>query len=205
MTKKKPPAKKGRPKGSRRPGSRPDLKTVHQPAAPGSPASKPLEVVFEAKEDVSLRDTVSQLKKKTFLQAFAVQGTVLHAAQTAQIDRRTVQRWLKEDPEFRAGFKDAREDATDMLEHAGVIRAVLGVSKTVYYKGRPIGTEREFSDTMTIVLLKAHRPEKFRERYELTGAGGGAIEVSNPVQRIMAKLVEMKTRMLGELPGGENK
>jgi hypothetical protein len=192
--------KTGRPLGSKRPGSRPDLKKTTKPAKEGSAASKPIEVAVE--REGTVRETVTKMTKEIFLKAFAIQGTKLHAAQSAHISRRTVDNWLKEDPEFREAFKIASEDSTDMIEHAVRVRAMAGVKRTVYYKGKPIGSETEFSDTCAIFLLKAYRPEKFRERYELTGAGGGPIEVSNPIQRIMAKLAEIKARSTGLLSDG---
>jgi hypothetical protein len=134
------------------------------------------------------------------LRAFVIQGTKLHACQSAGISRATVYTWLKEDPEFRKAFNEAVEDSTDMIEHAARERAIAGVPRTLYYQGKPIGKQIEYSDVPTIVLLKAYRPEKFRERYELTGAVGGPIEVSNPIQRIQSKLAEIKARFTGPLP-----
>ncbi len=193
--------KKGRPMGSKRPGSRPDLKTKHIPLDANSPEVQPATIALDVPGDMSIRSAVMQIKKEQFLKAFAVQGTKLHAAQAAGVARPTVDSWLKNDPEFRAAFGAAMEDSVDMLEHAGRVRAVAGVTRTVYYQDKPIGTRTEFSDTMNIFLLKGRRPEVFRERYELGGLGGGPVEISNPVQRIQAKLLEMKTRSMGLLPG----
>lgn len=44
---------------------------------------------------------------------------------------------------------------------------------------------REFSDTLAIFLLKAHKPEKYRERYEHTGPGGGPIQFERIERRIV--------------------
>ena len=50
----------------------------------------------------------------------------------------------------------------------------LGHSKKVqkpvgWYKGKPGGTVREYSDILLIFLLKALRPEKYRERVDVRG------------------------------------
>jgi hypothetical protein len=193
---------RGRPEGSKRPGSRPDLKTRTVPAPADSPAMKPFEMTLELDGDLEMSAAVSQLKKKAFLEAFRIFGTVYHAAQSAKISRRTVTNWKKSDPEFRVAFADAAEDATDMVEGSARVRANAGVKRSVYYKGKPIGTHLEYSDTLSIVLLKAYRPEKFREHYELSGPGGGPIEVTNPIQRIQAKLDEIARRSAALLPAG---
>ncbi len=39
-----------------------------------------------------------------------------------------------------------------------------------WYKGKPGGTVREYSDILLIFLLKALRPEKYRERVEVRGS-----------------------------------
>ena len=38
----------------------------------------------------------------------------------------------------------------------------------MFYKGAVCGHVRRYSDTLLMFLLKAHRPEKYRERYEAT-------------------------------------
>ncbi len=39
-----------------------------------------------------------------------------------------------------------------------------------WYKGKPGGTVREYSDILLIFLLKALRPERYRERAEVRGS-----------------------------------
>jgi hypothetical protein len=57
-----------------------------------------------------------------------------------------------------------------MLEDEAVRRAVDGVRKPIFYKGKPIRIcgeivyETEYSDTLLIQLLKAYYPEKFGDK-----------------------------------------
>lgn len=120
-----------------------------------------------------------QQKKRAFLAAFAEVGTITHAAELAGIDRQAHYRWLKDDPDYPALFADADEKACEKLEQEARRRAIEGVGEPVFYKGEPCGTVQKYSDTLLIFLLKGAMPEKYRERYaaELTGPGGGAIEV----------------------------
>ena len=50
------------------------------------------------------------------------------------------------------------------LEDEARRRALQGVEKPVFREGRQVGTVTEYSDTLLIFLLKARRPEKFRDR-----------------------------------------
>ncbi|MCH7474353.1 MAG: hypothetical protein IIA27_06745 [Gemmatimonadetes bacterium] len=92
------------------------------------------------------------------------------ACEVAGVGRSSHYRWLEKDPEYREAFELAKEDAADILEAEAYRRAVEGVEKPVgWYKGKPGGTVREYSDILLIFLLKALRPEKYRERVEMHG------------------------------------
>lgn len=45
----------------------------------------------------------------------------------------------------------------------------------MFYQGEQCGTIREYSDTLAIFLLKAHKSEKYRERFEHTGTGSTSL------------------------------
>ena len=70
---------------------------------------------------------------------------------------------------FRRQWDDAIEDATDALELEARRRAFSGVEEPVYYKGQVVGGVRKYSDVLLIFLLKAHRPEKYRENVRVEG------------------------------------
>ncbi len=46
---------------------------------------------------------------------------------------------------------------------------MTGVLRPVFQGGKHVGDIREYSDTLLQFLLKGERPEKFRERYEVSG------------------------------------
>jgi hypothetical protein len=80
----------------------------------------------------------------------------------------------QKDPEFAALWEEALQVATDVLEHEARERA-MGWDEPVFDKdGNQCGTRRVYSDRMMELLLKAHRPEKFREKFEhdVTHQGG---------------------------------
>jgi len=41
-----------------------------------------------------------------------------------------------------------------------------GLRKPVWYKGKIVGYETEYSDTLLLAVLKANNPDKFRDRIE---------------------------------------
>ena len=107
-----------------------------------------------------------------FLALFARSGNVSDAARRAKATRGAVYERLKADAEFALAFEDAREAASDLLELEATRRAVRGVRKAVWYKGVKVGEELTYSDGLLIELLRANRPEKFRQRSETVHKGG---------------------------------
>lgn len=118
------------------------------------------------------QSTVSTAKKKAdalrltkvnqaaFLEAFAVTGVITYAARAAGVDRSTVYHWRDADDAFAKRFYDAIEDSTELLETTAFKRA----------------TQKEMpSDTLLIFLLKARRPERYREIREVRQQVSGTI------------------------------
>lgn len=120
--------------------------------------------------------TSKRQRQRAFLKAYASAGNLAVAAQAADVDRSAVYRWQKE-PKFADQFEQAREEAADRLEAEALRRARSGVDEPVFYRGVQVGSVRKYSDTLLIFLLKAARPEKFRDRasVEHSGPGGGPI------------------------------
>lgn len=116
-----------------------------------------------------------------FLAALKRSPNVSAAAKAAGIARQYVYEVRAGDPDFAKAWEDALGHAIDGAEGELYRRAVKGTRKPVYYQDRKIDELREYSDTLLIFLLKAHKPEKYREtvRSELTGANGGPIEHKN--------------------------
>lgn len=114
--------------------------------------------------------------RKLFLDTLRATANISAAARAADINRRTAYTWRDENPEFAADWDEALEEATDALEAEARRRALDGVAKPVFYQGSECGTVQEYSDALMALLLKAHRPDKYKERSanELSGPGGVA-------------------------------
>ena len=113
--------------------------------------------------------TVAQYKKeqRAFLDALAESANVTWACKAAKIPRRTAYEWREADPKFAKAWEEAVDLGTDALEDEAIRRGHAGVDKPVYQGGEKVGVVREYSDTLLIFMLKARRPEKFKERAQI--------------------------------------
>ena len=133
-----------------------------------------------------------EARKAAFLRAFALTGNVSEAARQADVDRTTPYGWKDADEAFAEAWEVAEQESIDALELEARRRAEQGVRRVRVSGGKvvmvpdpenPDGpevplVEHEYSDTLMVLLLKAHRPAKYRERssMELSGPDGGPIE-----------------------------
>ena len=98
-----------------------------------------------------------------FLTALAQVGNLTKAAQMAGVNRKSHYWWLEKDPEYRELYQNALDSAIDLMEAEAWRRGVFGVDHNVYHKGRKIDTYKVHSDNLLMFLLKANRPDKFRD------------------------------------------
>lgn len=115
-----------------------------------------------------------------FLEIFRATGNVRLAADAAGVDRSTPYVRAARDPAFAAAWERAREDAVDVLEAEARRRALGG------------------SDALLMFLLRAHRPERYRETLDLrvelrAEAERIAARVGKPVEEVLT-LVEGRVR-----------
>jgi hypothetical protein len=126
---------------------------------------------------------------KGFLSALAETGIVRAACDAVGIERSTAYDLRNTDEAFAANWDDALENAADLLEQEARRRAHQGVQRVKFDRGKPIMVpvlsasglvlrndkgdpemvpyiEHEYSDSLMMFLLKAARPEKYRERSE---------------------------------------
>ncbi len=120
--------------------------------------------------------------KEIFLAALLKSSNVSAACRQAKIPRISAYNHRSKDEEFARAWDDALEEALDDAESEAWRRGRDGIISNRQYdkEGNLISETRQYSDTLLIFMLKAHRPEKFREtiRNELTGARGNAIRLS---------------------------
>lgn len=106
-------------------------------------------------------------KMAAFCAALAETGIVARACEAVGIARQTAYEWRAENPKFKENWNKALEIGITALEDEAHRRGFEGVDKPVFYQGVACGAVREYSDTLAIFLLKAHSPEKYRERHDV--------------------------------------
>ena len=103
-------------------------------------------------------------RKKRFIAALTVQGTVSHAAQAAGVSRNTAYRWRQDDHEFAEAWDEAHENAVDAVESSLYQKALSG-------------------DTICMIFyLKGHRPN-YRDRLNID-----VNQVKSEIEERMAQL-----------------
>ena len=100
-----------------------------------------------------------------FLATLATTANIYLACRQAGITRKTAYKWKEENEEFAARWKDAMEDACDILEWDGRRRA------------------RASSDKLLMYLLDVHRYGR-KYQHEHSGPGGGPIPVKDVISII---------------------
>ncbi len=138
----------------------------------------------KAKAKAKKRTPKRTLKKDwrpKFLQALADTGSVVRAVAVAKVARSYAYEIRTAEPSFAAAWKEAEEIGVELMEAEARRRAVEGCLKPVFQGGKRVGEVLEYSDTLLIFLLKAHRPEKYRERSQVehTGKDGGPIRYAD--------------------------
>ncbi len=105
-------------------------------------------------------------RKQKFLIELAKTGLRSHSADVAGVTIVTVRRHEEKDEEFAELAKEAKEYFVDGLESEAIRRATEGVIEPVFSQktGEQIGVIRKYSDRLLEVLLRAGRPDKFRDQ-----------------------------------------
>ena len=98
-----------------------------------------------------------------FLGALTRGASVRRAVKESGVCETTVYNRRKTDPAFRRAWCDAADIGTRLMEQEAARRAVRGTLKPIFHKGVRVGMERRYSDTLLIFLLKARKPEVYRE------------------------------------------
>lgn len=113
------------------------------------------------------RTKMTNRARGTFLEILRETANVTESAAAAGVSRTCAYEHRDNDPGFAAEWDSALDEATDKLEREARRRAIDGWEEPVFHQGKECGRVRKYSDRMLEILLKAHRPEKFKERAEI--------------------------------------
>ena len=101
-----------------------------------------------------------------FIGALMEGETVIGSCRFANVHVSTAYDRRKVDLQFARAWKEAADIGTENLEQEAARRAFHGTIKPVFHRGVECGEIREYSDTLMIFLLKARKPEVYRDRFE---------------------------------------
>lgn len=118
-----------------------------------------------------------EAKKLAYLAALPKRFSPSAALASAGANHSQLARWREEDGTFLVREKNARDELADALEAEAIRRAFKGVRKPVYQGGLLAGHVVEYSDQLLTLMLKAMRPEKYRDTSAVT---------VNPIVKVVA-------------------
>lgn len=132
-----------------------------------------------------------------FIAALMDYGNVTQAAKVVDLDRSALYAKRRNDEAFAAVWDEALAIGIEALEDEAKRRAYEGWLEPVWHKGEQCGEVRKFSDTLLIVLLKAHKPEKYAERKQVTGPEGGPVQYEGSFS-LPASIQELIKKVSGQ-------
>lgn len=126
--------------------------------------------------------------RRTFLAVLSRTCNVQRAAHQAGVDRATVYAHRRADPAFRLAWRNAKRDAVRNLEATAWRRATVGYTETTVERGREgkrVTTKHRTDSRLMMFLLKAHAPEKYKDRSSVELTAVAAPQVDPALQRAM--------------------
>ena len=145
----------------------------------------------------------TKTRQTAFLDGLRETGTLSGAARQSHVSRSTHYRWLARDPDYESAFAAATDEATDRLEEEARRRALDGVDEPIFYRGERIGVTRRYSDALLILLLRAKRPEQFRDTVDLTTRTDDTGTVLDPaiIKTLTDEEIQLARRLGRKLAG----
>jgi len=143
-----PPGRAGR---TRRPRENDDLKPKPVSLVPGPQQAEDIE----------------QRRQMRYLTALAEEGTIAAGLKRAAITRARLFEWREHIPNWDLREQQSKDDFADRVEQEAIRRGVEGVEVPVYQAGKLIGYRTEYSDPLLILVLRAVRPDRYREKLDV--------------------------------------
>ena len=141
-----------------------------------------------------------------FLAAYRETGSVGKACKLAKVARQTHYNRLKKDAKYAAAFLELQDEIVESMEIEAIRRARDGIVEPVVYQGKftfmkvrdergriqrssePLGI-RKYSDSLLMFLLRAAKPERYRERMQVSGSLelSGTLTIADVLRQRRAK------------------
>ena len=142
-------------------------------------------------------------KISAFLHVLSETCNVGKSCAAVGISRQTAYGWRDDDPEFAAAWDRAKAVGVTALEDEAHRRAFEGTDKPIVHQGVITDTMKEYSDTLAIFLLKAHAPDRYRERSSIDMTAAVA-SVNVEDQERADKLASLITKVAARASGTDD-
>ena len=129
-------------------------------------------------------------------------GRKRYSAVMAGVDPGRMVYYVNKEKELKELEMLAMQGYCELIDAAVHERAINGVTRNVYFKGKVCGTERHYSDSLLLALAKAHSP-KYREHLSVdanVAAGVLVVQASLDPDEWEEKYVGMRTNKGGTDP-----
>lgn len=140
--------------------------------------------------------------QQKFLEVFLDTGLVTEACKEAKIGRTTAYAERQRNESFALAWADIEAETTERMEREAYRRGVEGVEKPVFQGGKEVGRIKEFSDTLLIFMLKARKPDVYRERVDMRHSGSvkhdHKHDLSNLTDKELEQFEELVRKAAGE-------
>lgn len=117
-------------------------------------------------------------KAKFLARLRSARGNVSKACKAAGISRNAAYDNKKSDADFKEAWEQVEAAIVDDAEQELHVRAVTGWREPVWYKGEIAGTVRKKSDRLLEFFLRGNRPEKYKDRIDLSATHAGSLDVA---------------------------
>jgi len=142
----------------------------------------------------STNQPIADAERETFLRVLAETARVSNAATESGVSLLRWHRLRDGDPVFAEAWRAAYEAGSDTVEDEAVRRAVTGHTEPVFYQGRQVATVRKYSDSLLMFVLKARRPQRYRDR--------GDVEVASDLAALLREIGDDAAPVEGRFDDG---
>lgn len=143
------------------------------------------------------RNMRTDKKDEVFFRELAAGTTIKGAAAKAGYQREACYRWRESDEDFARLWDEALEEGTQQLEEEAIRRAKGYVETRIAKDGTPYEI-RQHSDVLLIFLLKARRPDVYREKIDINEDRRTFVHVN--LLPVIGGRVVSEEEMLSQLP-----
>ena len=141
--------------------------------------------------------TVSQLE--LYFSYLELSGRKRYSAIMSGVDPGRMTYYMSKEKELKTREMAAMQGYCELIDAAVHERAINGVEKHIYFKGKVCGAERHYSDSLLLALAKANSP-KYREHLSVdanVAAGVLVVQASLDPDEWEKQYVGMRTDTSG--------